>query len=243
MDEDRGRDDQRAFLDLHCHSSASFDSLSRPADLVRVAATRGLTHLAITDHDRIDGALRARDAAPPGLTVIVGEEILTREGDCLGLFLERPVPAGRPLLETLEAIHAQGGLAGLPHPFDGLRRSSLAGESEAFLEGIVSRLDFIEGFNARVLRPAANERAADFARRHRIPAVASSDAHSLPEVAIACTIVRGPCGTPGQLRDALGDATLVPGRASYYLRGLTPVAKLLNRLRGQGRPPPASSSE
>jgi 3',5'-nucleoside bisphosphate phosphatase len=44
---------QRVFADLHCHTSASFDSLASPAAVVRAAAARGLTHLAITDHERI----------------------------------------------------------------------------------------------------------------------------------------------------------------------------------------------
>ena len=48
----------KAFVDLHCHTSASFDSLSKPESVVQAAAKRGLTHLAITDHDRIEGALR-----------------------------------------------------------------------------------------------------------------------------------------------------------------------------------------
>ena len=68
----------RFFADLHTHSRASFDSLASPTSLVRTAASRGLTHLAITDHDRIDGALEARERAAelaPDLTVIVGEEI------------------------------------------------------------------------------------------------------------------------------------------------------------------------
>ena len=58
-----GRTGRRAFADLHTHSRASFDSLASPASLVRTAASRGLTHLAITDHDRIDGALEARAIA------------------------------------------------------------------------------------------------------------------------------------------------------------------------------------
>ena len=58
----------RAFIDLHCHTSASFDSLSDPAKVVRAAADRGLTHLAITDHDGSTARSRARDAAPAGLT-------------------------------------------------------------------------------------------------------------------------------------------------------------------------------
>src|SRR3972149_5485820 len=91
---DADRAAHRAFVDLHCHTSWSPDSLSRPEAVARVAAERGLTHLAITDHGRIEGALAARDAAPEGLTVIVGEEIRSREGDLVALFVERPVPVG-----------------------------------------------------------------------------------------------------------------------------------------------------
>ena len=64
-----------------------------PVAVARTAAERGITHLAITDHDRIDGALRARDAAVPGLTVIVGSEVRTAAGDLIALFLERPIAA------------------------------------------------------------------------------------------------------------------------------------------------------
>lgn len=231
---------ERCFVDLHCHSSASFDSLSRPADIVRAAAQRGLTHLAITDHERIDGALAARDLAPAGLTVIVGEEIRSAEGDLLGLYLERAVPPGLSAAETIAAIHEQGGLAGLPHPFDRFRNSGLAGERERTLTGLVGELDFVEAYNARVPFPQANERAAEFARRHGLPGVACTDAHALLEVAVACTIVRGPLETPDQLRNALAQATLLTGHASYLVRGLTPLAKLVNRARGNRRIHPAA---
>ncbi len=151
---------ERVFADLHCHSAASFDSLSKPADLVRVAFERGLTHLAITDHERIDGALRARDLAPEGLTVIVGEEVRSADGDLIGLYLERAVPPGLSALETIAAIHEQGGLAGLPHPFDRFRASGLAGLPEAQLTEVAAAVDYVETWNARVPSAATNERAA-----------------------------------------------------------------------------------
>ncbi|NDE02841.1 MAG: PHP domain-containing protein, partial [Gammaproteobacteria bacterium] len=119
----------RAVVDLHCHTSASFDSLSDPVTVARTAASRGITHLAITDHDRIDGALRARDAATPGLTVIVGSEVRTQQGDLIALFLERPITAGLPASEAIAAIRDQGGLVGIPHPFDGWRGSLLRDEA------------------------------------------------------------------------------------------------------------------
>jgi predicted metal-dependent phosphoesterase TrpH len=115
----------RSFVDLHCHTKASFDSLSAPAAVIKAAAERGLTHLAITDHDRIDGALEAQALAPAGLTVIVGEEVKTRDGDLICVFLERGIPPGLSADETIAAAREQGALVGIPHPFDRLRGSLL----------------------------------------------------------------------------------------------------------------------
>src|SRR3954451_24949857 len=106
----------RAFIDLHCHSRGSFDSLSDPREIVKAASERGLTHLAITDHDRIDVAQEARELAPPALTIIVGEEVKTLDGDLICVFLERVIPPGLPAVETIEAAREQGALVGIPHP-------------------------------------------------------------------------------------------------------------------------------
>ena len=232
---------ERLFADLHCHSSASFDSLSKPADLVRVAAERGLTHLAITDHERIDGALAARDLVPDGLTIIVGEEIRSADGDVLGLYLERAVPPGLSATETIAAIHEQGGLAGIPHPFDRFRASGLAGLPDDRLAEVAAAVDFVETWNARVPSAATNERARAFAAAHGLPGAASSDAHTLVEVGVASTNLAGPITGPTELRAALGTAMLTTGRASYLVRGLTPVNKLVNRLHGNVRIRPSSS--
>src|SRR5690349_2743023 len=112
---------RRAFIDLHCHSSASFDSLAAPGAILRTAAARGLTHIAITDHDRIDGALEAASLGPtlaPELTVIVGQEIRTKSGNMIGVFLREAVPIGLSPAEAIAAVRAQGGLIGIAHPFD-----------------------------------------------------------------------------------------------------------------------------
>jgi hypothetical protein len=234
-----------SFVDLHCHSSASFDSLSRPADIVRVAASRGLTHVAITDHEQIDGALRAREAADQiagdaRVAVIVGEEIRSTDGDVIGLFLSHPVRAGLSGLETIAAIHEQGGLAGIPHPFDRFRFSGLSGASRERLDLLVESADYIEAFNARVPYPAANVRAAELSRERRIPGVAASDAHTLLEVGVAYTRVAASIETAAQLRAALAEVTLVTGRASLVVRGIAPAVKLVQHLRGV-RPQRAAS--
>jgi len=228
----------RAFVDLHCHTRASFDSLSSQEDVVRAAAARGLTHLAITDHDRIDGALRARDLAPPGLTIIVGEEVKSADGDLICLFLERPVPPGLSAAETIAAAREQGGLIGIPHPFDRFRNSLLR---EAHLASIASQVDWVEAHNARVVGGGGNESAALFAHEQGLPGVAVSDAHSVLEVAVSYVALTGDPSTPEGLLAALPSAELVMSRASYLVRGITPMAKLVNRLRGNARIRPGAA--
>jgi predicted metal-dependent phosphoesterase TrpH len=231
----------RAFIDLHCHTSASFDSLASPGAVVRAAASRGLTHLAVTDHDRIDGALRARDAAPDGLTVIVGEEVKTLDGDLLAVFIEKVVPAGLPAAEAIAAIRAQGGLVGVPHPFDRYRGYGLS--SGADLADIADRVDWVEAYNARVVpfRSDPNHEAAVFALEHRLPALAGSDAHTVMEVGVAYNAVQGDPRTPQGLLAALsGEIEMFPHRASFYVRAWTPLAKLIQSGRGNGRRRPGA---
>lgn len=220
-----------AFIDLHCHTRASFDCLSDPAEVARLAAQRGLTHIAITDHDRIDGALAARAAAPEGLTVIVGEEVKTSDGDLICVFLERAIPPGLTAVATIAEARAQGGLVGIPHPFDSFRGSL---SRSGGLADIAPLVDWIEGHNARLVGKG-NEQAVAFAAEHGRPIVAVSDAHSLIEVGVAYTSLEGDPSTPAGLLAALPDGGLIPGRATYFVRLLTPVSKVIQRVRGNGR--------
>jgi predicted metal-dependent phosphoesterase TrpH len=222
----------RVFADLHVHSRASFDALAAPADIARVAAQRGLTHIAITDHDRIDGALEARSEAPQGLHVIIGEEVRTADGDLICLFLDHVIAPGLSARETIAEARAQGGLVGIPHPFDRFRGSLLRDERMATL---ADEVDWIEGYNARAVGGTANERAAEFALERGLPAIAVSDAHSLMEVGVAYTAFDDDISSPTGLLAALSSAEIIPGRASYVMRALTPVAKLIQRARGNRR--------
>jgi predicted metal-dependent phosphoesterase TrpH len=225
-------------VDLHCHSRGSFDCLSAPKEIVRAASERGLTHLAITDHDRIDVALEARHMAPADLTVIVGEEVKTRDGDLICIFLEHAIPPGMSAAETIAAAREQGGLVGIPHPFDRMRGSLLR---EAAMASLAPLVDWVETHNARVVGHG-NEDAADFALEHERPGISVSDAHSIMEIGVAYTAFDGDPSTPAGLLAALWSAEIVPGRASYFVRLWTPVAKGVNRLRGNSRVEPEAAS-
>lgn len=228
----------RAFVDLHCHTSASFDSIASPASVVRAAAARGITHLAITDHDRIEGALEAVAVAAKealSVTVLVGQEIRTSSGDMIGVFLREAIEPGLAPADAIAAVRAQGGLVGIAHPFDRFRGSVGSRDEDAF-EALAADVDWIETWNARLLFGDGNARAAALADRLGVPGVAVSDAHTTVEVGIASTILHGDPSTPAGLKAALaGPRELVTGRSSAYVRMLGPAAKLVQRARGRGR--------
>ncbi len=182
----------------------------------------------------VAGEVAAGDA--PELTVIVGQEIRTNAGDLIGVFLRESVPVGLSPAEAVAAVHEQGGLVGIAHPFDRFRGSVGRGEAAA-LEAVAVEVDWIEAWNARLMVGDGNTRAAELAHRLGIPGVAVSDAHTTLEVGIASTVLSAADpSTAAGLREALaGPVELLTGRASRYVRLITPAAKLLQRARGRGR--------
>jgi predicted metal-dependent phosphoesterase TrpH len=127
----------------------------------------------ITDHNVTAAAVAAAERGI-GARVIVGEEVKTREGDLIGLFLTERVPYVLPVIEAVGLIRAQGGLVYLPHPFDS-GRSSLGAVADDLCEaGLV---DVIEVFNSKIFDQSLNEKAAALAARFGLPGAAGSDAH------------------------------------------------------------------
>ena len=167
---------RRLRMDMHVHTLASYDSLSRPEQLLAAAVARGLDRVVVTDHNEVDGALRLRQLDAERF--LVGEEVKTREGaDIIGILLTERIPKGTPARETCERIRAQGGVVYLPHPFD-TRRAGGA----ALLDEIAELIDVVEVHNARCYNPRLNARAAEWARQAGKLAGAGSDAHTPAEL-------------------------------------------------------------
>ena len=179
----------RQLLDLHNHTHHSYDAHIRPADYERAHAAGLVDVVAITDHNTITGALELREQA--SFPVIVGEEIDTADGELIGLFLEAPVPAGLPAIETAELIRAQGGLVYLQHPFYRLVRGRMR---DAVREALRGRglLDIVEAANGGPFTTGANAQALAWGRASGLPHTASSDAHE-PSMIGTC-LVSAPAG-------------------------------------------------
>ena len=196
----------RQLLDLHNHTHHSYDAHLRPADYRRAHKAGLIDVVAITDHNTITGALELREQA--GFPVIVGQEIDTADGELIGLFLEAPVPAGLPAIETAGRIRAQGGLVYLQHPFYRLVRGRMRDTAREQLHGR-GLLDIVEAANGGPFTAAANARALAWARACGLPHTASSDAHEA--TMIGTCLVSAPAGPV--------DAASLPA----LLRAATPV--------------------
>ena len=172
---------RRIKVDMHMHSERSPDSRMRPAQQARRITETGLDVVCATDHNTVEGGLRLREIAD-GFRVIVGEEILSRDGEIIGLFLERTIPSRLSAEETIARIREQGGVVSVPHPFS---RNRLNHIRRAALDRIRTSIDAIEIFNAREAFTADNLRAAQYASDHDIAGAVASDAHRPAEVGAA----------------------------------------------------------
>ncbi|WP_435063986.1 PHP domain-containing protein [Halobaculum sp. EA56] len=173
-------------VELHSHSALSHDGRDPVDMLLEQAAAVGLDALAVTDHDELDASLEAADLADDyGLVGIPGMEVTSAAGHVLAFGIEEPVPAGLSFDETLDRIHAQGGLAVIPHPFQKSRHGVAPHVTEDQLAGA----DAIEVYNSRLLTGRSNRQAEQFAVNHGVPMTAGSDAHIAEMVGQAVTEV------------------------------------------------------
>ena len=170
--------DRRIRIDMHTHSEYSPDSRTPLAEQARAVRAAGLDVVCATDHNVIAGALRLREMAE-GFRVIVGEEISTRDGELIGLFLEREIPRDLTGEETIARIREQGGVVVVPHPFSRNRMYHLRREA---LDRLWPKVDAIEVFNAREAFAGDNRRAAVYAAERDLAGTAGSDAHRPAEV-------------------------------------------------------------
>ena len=200
--------------DLHIHTLASDGTAGISEILDHVERSTDLDVIAITDHERIDAALAAQAMSRDrGLRaqVVVGEEVTTRGGHLLGLFLTERVKPLQSLRSTIAAIHDQGGLAIPAHPLvpyplcaqGWVLRRLIADPDPRF------RPDALEAFNPTTLGRPMHGRVVRFAAEQGLPTVGNSDAHAAAAIGTGWTTFPG--HDPEDLRRAI-----VEGRTHHH---------------------------
>ena len=227
-------------LDLHNHTAFSPDGLMPPAELLAAAKARGLSCVAITDHNTIRGALQGvalAESDPTLPRVIPGVELSTRDGEVIGLYLSEGMPLGLSVMEAVLRIRGQGGLVCLPHPYDVLRRGTI---SRRELVHAAELADIIEVVNGRSLGPWCATQANALARRLGKPRGAGSDAHRVAEVGSAYVVVDA-LPTRDTLISLLETGSVEHGLTTWeyalnwVFQGSSPVIRLRRRLTGARR--------
>jgi len=218
-------------IDLHMHTSHSWDCATDPVALLHVAREVGLTAIAVTDHNEISGALEAaKHADEYGIQVIVGEEVMTAQGEVIGLFLTERIEPGLSWHETIARIRAQDGLVYVPHPFDRLHTIP----DVHLLRDTLDDIDAFETYNARLPFDQYNRDAERFARKYNLVEGAGSDAHVTQGLGTAAVHMPAWDDKESFLL-ALGQGEILKRPKSLlYLQGL----KKFNDLTGRSKPIP-----
>jgi hypothetical protein len=204
--------------DLHLHTSYSDGGYNVATVLEHVATCTDLRIIAITDHDCLTGALEAQHLAPRyGLQIVVGEEVSTRRGHLLALFIKSLIPAGLSIPETVAAVHEQGGLAVLAHPFDRVCNSPMRHWPRPTpQEWAAFGLDGLEAHNGCQLDARANPRAEALGHTLGLALTGGSDAHHLAVIGLTHTLFPG--HTLAELRCAIEHKTCLPAGRRWNRR-------------------------
>ncbi len=213
--------------DLHIHTEYSMDCSTPLEKIINRCLELEINCIAIADHGTAEGALKMQSLAP--FEVIVAEEILTLQGEIMGMFLKETIPSGLSVEQAISRIKAQGGLVNIPHPFDMLRGLRLDSKE---LGALVDRIDVIEVFNAREPFRKPSAKAQAFAQKYDIPGTVGSDAHTIGEIGNAYIEMPEFNGRDDFLQ-ALRTGKAFGHRTNPLIHFVTAWAKLKSKLKGQ----------
>ncbi len=169
--------------DLHLHSKYSIDSNAEIKDIISTAIKKDYSGIAITDHNTIKAAVKAKEYETENFKIIIGSEISTDKGEIIGLFLSDEIKS-REFYSVISEIKNQNGIVLAPHPFDSMRNSL-----GNLLKLEFKLVDCIEGFNSRCISQSYNNIATEFSKENNIPSISGSDAHFICEIGNAGIIM------------------------------------------------------
>jgi len=169
--------------DLHTHTKYSSDGFLNPKKIVKIAKKRGLSGIAITDHDTIKGGLETKKYEDENFKVIVGCEVSTSKGEIIGLYLNEEIKSN-DFYDVIDEINAQNGIIVVPHPFDEWRNSASLTKEDYKL------VNSIEIFNSRCVENKYNQKAGRFAKENNYGMTGGSDAHFANEIGNAGVIIK-----------------------------------------------------
>lgn len=170
-------------LDLHIHSQYSEDGAGSPKEIIKILQKKGINGMAITDHNTVEGSIKAQKESPKAFVVITGAEISTNNGHILALNIKEDIPKKLSVEETIDNILDAGGIPIVPHLF-----RSMSGIKETKLMKIKDKIPAIEVFNGCSV-PQSNLKVAKIAKKYGLGGTGGSDSHIPEYVGCSYTVV------------------------------------------------------
>jgi predicted metal-dependent phosphoesterase TrpH len=172
-------------------SKVLVDGTSHVKDIMVLEKKRGLSAIAITDHNTTIGNLEAQKMAESfGLIVVPAMELSTDSGEILAYGITSKIDKSLPVLEAIEQIHAQGGVAIAAHPFN-MKHPNI--DFARLDEEMIKKLplDGLEAFDP--LRGRVDAHFLDLAKQLNIAITGGSDAHLRYQIGKGLTIFPDSC--------------------------------------------------
>ncbi|MFN3301903.1 MAG: PHP domain-containing protein [Patescibacteria group bacterium] len=206
---------------FHLHSKYSKDSFLSLEKIAEIAKKNKIDVVILSDHNNLvskDEIEKIKE-----IKIIAGEEIKTKEGEIIGIFLKEKIEKELSLKETIKKIKEQNGLVIVPHPFDLFRTKRI--KKKALFENI-DEIEIVEIFNSRTIFNFFNKKAEEFAKKHQKIIIIGSDAHSQFEIDRAI-IEMEDFKDQFDFLKKLKEAKFYPKKTSLFIQPIVIINKIL----------------
>ena len=215
-------------LETHVHTKYSHDSIMPFWLLYLKCRVLGINYIAITEHNNLIGANKFREYCRKRgnkINVIIGEEIMTTEGEIIGLFLKNEIVAGLPPDITIKRILEQKGIVYIPHPYDLKRWKTVL--KEYVIEQNKNDIHCIEIHNGRNISTEYDEEQGKIAEKYQILPVIGSDAHTIFEIGRNYMISKTEPNNPQNFLIAIQEKKIVINKCLKYSHWLTKIDRVI----------------
>lgn len=212
--------------EFHTHTRYSKDSILNKYFILLMCKLKKIKVIAITDHNEIKGAIKyKRFLKRFNIDVIIGEEIMTKNGEIIGLFLNKKIEPGLSVKDTIKELQKQKAIIYVPHPYDEKRKKTVLDYSE--LKKNKSFINCIEIYNGRNIKKEFSKKQEEIQQEMSLTPIIGSDAHTFFELGRNFIIIDyiGETNLKNNFEDIINNASFHKKKCLKVAHMITKIAK------------------